>query len=249
MANANFSTLYKNAHFKATHNSYSGDKGGLRGPIRKQLDSGIRFLELDVHAKGEQFEIGHSKIGDQVDNNGENPRTTEFSAWLEIIAQWSNEHTNHVPITIGLDVKSNLLIQNGVIIKFENLIKEIFKNKLYPAHKFKKNETTIEHLLDRVLVVLSGNAETRSIYQNSSVNKSLFVELKKGESNKLDNNIFYAARSRFASWGQEQKERGKIVRIWEFDEKSTNVDINFPATDDPYSDWYQDYCKRINTIS
>lgn len=42
-------TLFNEASFRATHNSYSGKE---RGSILAQLDSGIRCVELDIHDKG-----------------------------------------------------------------------------------------------------------------------------------------------------------------------------------------------------
>ncbi|MFD2348739.1 hypothetical protein ACFSTC_04000 [Nonomuraea ferruginea] len=51
------------AIFRATHNSYSGDLDGARGSITRQLDQGVRFIELDIHDNGyataRDYAIGH----------------------------------------------------------------------------------------------------------------------------------------------------------------------------------------------
>lgn len=49
------------AIFRATHNSYSGDIGGSRGSIVSQLDSGVRFVEFDVHDNGYATNHGRTR--------------------------------------------------------------------------------------------------------------------------------------------------------------------------------------------
>ncbi len=41
--------IFNEVFLKATHNSYSGDLVGQRGTILAQLNTGIRFIEFDIH--------------------------------------------------------------------------------------------------------------------------------------------------------------------------------------------------------
>jgi len=106
------------AVFRATHNSYSGNIGGARGTIVEQLEAGVRFIEFDFHDSGfdgetQDYEVGHLFPGWDVDSDGSNPDTDVLKAWLEIIASWSDSHPGHLPITVLLDSKGNLVDNEG----------------------------------------------------------------------------------------------------------------------------------------
>lgn len=76
----------------------------------------------------------------------------------------------------------------------------------------------------------------------------MFTEFQKGDSSQLgdDGLWFYASSSSSGNWtwAGQQRQAGKIVRLWAFEEADTNVPIapNFPATDTPYASWYIQYC-------
>ncbi|HJN73531.1 MAG TPA: hypothetical protein QGF58_06310 [Myxococcota bacterium] len=92
---------------RASHNSY---EGGDRGSLVEQLDAGVRFLELDVHDddfEDEGYRIGHLWVGQGVDHDG-NPASDALVDWLAVISQWSDEHPEHAPIVLGLDLKDDL---------------------------------------------------------------------------------------------------------------------------------------------
>src|SRR5690349_14314601 len=76
---------FASAVFRATHNSYSGNADGAKGSITAQLDSGVRFLEFDIHDNGYaaagDYGIGHSSPGDLVDHTG-NPASNNLRPWL-----------------------------------------------------------------------------------------------------------------------------------------------------------------------
>jgi hypothetical protein len=79
----------------------------------------------------------------------------------------------------------------------------------------------------------------------------MFTEFQKGDSSQLGNDglSFYACSDSSSnwSWAGQQRQSGKIVRIWSFDEDDTAIPVppNFPATDTPYASWYTQYCSRL----
>ncbi len=235
----------------ATHNSYSGGIGGSRKTLFEQLDAGIRFLEIDIHAGNRNFLVGHMKAGHEVDQSFSNPSSIDLDSWLKTIAKWSMRHSRHVPVVLGLDVRSDLRNTNRSTLQdLENLVKNIFAGALYSANGFKEDEIRVCDLVGRVLVVLSGNLQTRLAYQNSPImEKFFFVEHQNGEAAETEKALFYAASAKAAQWGLEQRQKGKIVRLWEFFENAPHVAVNFPATDHPFSEWYVAYCKNMGTIS
>lgn len=89
----------------ATHNSY---RGGPLGSIRRQLDSGVRCVELDVHVGGELL-IGHAAPGDGVSLDGGNPGTLRLDDWITAITAWSRGRAGHAPIIVVLDTKTAIV--------------------------------------------------------------------------------------------------------------------------------------------
>lgn len=78
--------------------------------------------------------------------------------------------------------------------------------------------------------------------------QTMFTEFQKGDSSQLGNDglWFYASSDSSSNWtwAGEQRQAGKIVRIWSFDQDDTGIPVapNFPATDTPYASWYTQYC-------
>jgi hypothetical protein len=91
---------FASAVFRATHNSYSGNVDGSKGSIVSQLDSGVRFLEFDIHDNGyatnHDYSIGHSAPGDLVDHGG-NPSSNLLRDWLRTVSDWSAAHPDAAP--------------------------------------------------------------------------------------------------------------------------------------------------------
>jgi hypothetical protein len=79
----------------------------------------------------------------------------------------------------------------------------------------------------------------------------VFVEHQHGESTALleDGAPFCATEfdPALLDWAKEMHDKGRMVRFWGFnkppkgDERAYDV-INFPATDDPYAEWYRKFC-------
>src|SRR5512139_2144268 len=154
--------------FRATHNSYSG---GVRGSIVDQLRSGVRLVELDVHAKGfdtlRDFRVGNLKTGAEVSLGNGNPDTVMLAGWLATIARWSNENV-HAPITLVLDSKDDLIGADcGGPEDLNEALEAAFGAQLYTRDERDRDGAWPEtgDLGNRVLCVLSGNGSTRASYR------------------------------------------------------------------------------------
>lgn len=163
------------AIFRATHNSYSGDVEGAKGSIAYQLDHGVRFIELDLHDNGygtaRDYAIGHDSPGDQVDHRG-NPASNLLRDWLGVINAWSAEHPAAAPIVVALDVKDNLTDNTsyaaGNLAALNEELVSVFGSRLYRAEDYPAVPPTVDALRGRVLPLISGDDETRSLYKRDT---------------------------------------------------------------------------------
>ncbi len=164
------SIVFSDAFFKSTHNSYSGEE---RGSITEQLNEGIRGLEFDIHDNDfEQigdYRLGHYSHDAEVSLGNGNPQTTLLTDWLLIVAQWSIQNPTHAPITLTLDIKDdftdNINFDNGNMAKLNNTLVETIGTKLFTPGDLNEEWPTIEDLSGRILIVLSGNEESRQLYK------------------------------------------------------------------------------------
>jgi len=160
---------FDQAHFKATHNSYTG---GPRGSIREQLDRGVRFIELDVHDDGfatfGDFRVGHGWPDDEVDHGGGNPGGDTLGEWLGVLRAWSAAHPDHAPITVCIDAKDdfaeNPSFADGGLDAFNERLLTAFGDDLLRASAIDTSWPTVQALAGRVLVVLSGDVDGRRGY-------------------------------------------------------------------------------------
>jgi hypothetical protein len=78
------------------------------------------------------------------------------------------------------------------------------------------------------------------------------VELQAGDAGELEDSEtrFCASGHGTAQQAHDWRQAGCIARIWEFSEDDISPDLlppSFPATDEPHSPWYSDYCEGIGT--
>ena len=155
----------------ATHNSYAGAPSGDLGSVRRQLDGGVRFVELDVHDNEfvtTGYRIGHDGPGDDVINAGGNPRTDKLGSWLRAIEQWSGANPRHAPITVALDIKDDLrdnrsFAQGNLARLNAELLERL--SGLFTAEALGNGPwPTVDALRGKVIVVLSGAEGTRLAY-------------------------------------------------------------------------------------
>lgn len=158
------------AHFASTHNSYAGEIDGHRGSITRQLDGGIRCLELDIHNDDfgkHGYRIGHDEPGDRVFHLDGNPESNKLADWLDMITNWSEQHLTHAPITLYLDLKDKLggNYDDGNLAHLNDDLRASLGSHLFEARALGPNNwPSVEKLRGKILVVLSGEPANRLSY-------------------------------------------------------------------------------------
>jgi hypothetical protein len=154
--------------FRGTHNSYSG---GARGSLVDQLGAGVRWLEIDVHARGfaalGDFRVGHLKPGSEVAFGDGNPDSALLGDWLAVVARWSSQHA-HAPITLVLDAKDDLVSPDcGSPEDLNRRLEAAFGARLFTRdeHDRAGSWPDVAALGNRIVAVLSGNGNTRASYR------------------------------------------------------------------------------------
>jgi hypothetical protein len=163
---------FASAVFRASHNSYSGNIGGARGSIGQQLDSGVRYVELDVwsgsFASTGDYQIGHNSAGDQVDHTGGNPAGNQLEDWLTTVGTWSAAHPAAAPVTVMLDLKDDLTTRataaSGNFAALNQEIGDVFGPRLVRGLDTRGPLGTIGALRGHVMGLLSGSASARTGY-------------------------------------------------------------------------------------
>lgn len=97
------------------------------------------------------------------------------------------------------------------------------------------------------LLYTCGGAAGRIVYPELA-----FVEWQSGNADELaaDGVLFHANKALRVDWIARQRAAGHIVRQWAFNTPAhgTQPPSNFPATDHPYADWYDEYCNEIGAV-
>jgi hypothetical protein len=164
---------FASAVFRATHNSYSGNLDGAKGSIVSQLNSGVRFIEFDIHDNGyatnHDYSIGHDAPGDLVDHSGGNPASNLLRDWLGTVSAWSAAHPTAAPLLVMLDLKDDLTDNTsfaaGNLAALNQELTGAFGSRLLLARDVPSALGTIGSLRGRVLALLSGDAGTRTAYK------------------------------------------------------------------------------------
>jgi len=164
---------FASAIFRATHNSYSGNVDGAKGPILTQLSNGVRFIELDLHDTNYDtvgdFTIGHNSPGDAVDHAGGNPASNSLRDWLVPIAQWSSQNPDHAPLLVMFDLKDNLTNNDsfaaGDFFALDAEVQSVFGGQRLLAKNATSSLPTIGASRGKVLTLLSGDGTARTGYK------------------------------------------------------------------------------------
>lgn len=247
------------ATFAATHNSYSG---GSRGSVPSQLDLGCRLVEYDLYnssyARYDDFRLGHAWAGNGVSEGGGNPESDLLHDWLDVVLQWTAANPGHAPLTLVLDLKSDLSRASdgeGSLQDLQDEVLAAFGPALWPASAFDGRWPEVGSLRGRVLVVLSGNQSSRKAYQarwataGGGTEAPLFYEFQKGDSGQLQGSPVWAASHSQLDWVQTACSNGKAARAWGFSEDdAAPPPVTWPATDDPSAGWYQQYLAEVGAV-
>ncbi len=69
----------------------------------------------------------------------------------------------------------------------------------------------------------------------------------------FDETWFFAAKAEEgddSDWALGKQRDGRIARLYQFNSTSDATDppVSFPATDEPFANWYVEYCQSISAI-
>jgi len=247
------------AHYRASHNSYSGNLDeGYRGSLWQQLDAGLRFVELDIHYSIDDdvvtFRVGHDFPGDQVDTSNGNPSSDYFPSWVQWVSNWVYWNQQREPVVLALDWKNDwkgeseaavtLKALNDFLVDPHNPYAPYLPGQILLPKDFDRQQPIFEYA-GRIMVVLSGNEDIRQYYsRNYCFNDSqcpdtgsppvanMFVEYQHGNTKVSDGELFYAraaSENGSCDWAKEY-EGQHFVRLWEV----TNDDCKWQ---DPNGAW------------
>lgn len=104
-AGLNDSLAYDQAYWSRPHNPY---ETAHFPDILDVLERGNRVVELDVWESGGSLVVKHDPTQGDLDNNCQGGTGGWFADCLTDLASWSDDHPNHLPITLQLDLKAGL---------------------------------------------------------------------------------------------------------------------------------------------
>jgi hypothetical protein len=200
---------YDELQVVATHNSYNlaptwlqtevirlvepGEADALQydhATLTEQLDAGIRSFELDARWDGEQFWSVHVPL---VGNRATAP---DLALGLEEIALWSQRHTDHLPISIMVEVKHDYTYLDPRLQDFDAaaadaldaLVADTLGERLFAPSDLEGDAgeaawPTVGELRDRVLLYFGDNEQVRELYLDGHpdlAGRSLFTSSKTG---------------------------------------------------------------------
>jgi hypothetical protein len=189
----------------ATHNSYNlaptwlqtevirliepGEADALQyghATLTEQLDAGIRSFELDARWDGERFWSVHVPL---VGNRATAP---DLALGLEEIALWSARNSDHLPISIMVEVKSDYTFLDPRLQSFDaaaadaldELVATQLGERLFtPAELGGGAWPSVGELRDRVLLYFGNNEQVRELALDGHPNlegRSVFTSSKTG---------------------------------------------------------------------
>ena len=238
-------------HFRASHNSYSGNQAdGYRGSITQQLDAGLRMVEFDIHydSDNDKIHLGHLSPGAQVEHGFGNPGSTELQHWISRIVRWSRLDSIDEPVFLTLDMRTPPEFTAPRLVRLNQILTDSFGDRILRPRDFNPSTFPIA-IAGRILIILSGNLNSRKTYAGFTGDSAVaFVEHQKDDG-QLGNEYFYAAESSNCSWAHQSINSGKFVRLWDVTNNDCqNPAPNLPATNTPYFGWYGSYAKEFDAI-
>ncbi len=154
--------------------------------LTEQLDAGVRSFELDIRWDGSHFTMSHVPL---VANRA---TATDFGLALEEIALWSTRNTDHLPISVMVEVKTDYMFLDPRLRAFDavaadaldELVAGALGSRLFAPDDLDGDAwPTVGELRDRVLLYFGNNEEVRETYLDGHPRlegRSLFTSSKTG---------------------------------------------------------------------
>ena len=149
-------------------------------PLSKQLELGLRKLELDLFydSSSGEFPVGHIQVIDMETN------CASLRACLLEIRQWSDQHPNHIPIWISFNLKDQAipwlpapeLFSPEALTDIDLVVDEIIGDRLiYPRDVVDQEWPSMAESRGKLLLILDEGGEKRDWYLKGWQERPMFV--------------------------------------------------------------------------
>lgn len=196
--------------------------------LTEQLNLGIRSLELDLSFSKrdgeERFTVQHSPLFDG------NSSAIDFALALEEIAEWSRYNENHIPVTILIEVKEDLLLKVGSrklqesdLAALYRVVSDTLGDRLLTPSEFSNGATArsvreengypaLRDTLGKVLVVLHPGKFTKALASVPLAEQKLFVTANLEERENYAETALFVLGNRPGDEADQASKEGFIVR-------------------------------------
>lgn len=156
-------------------------------PLHRQLDLGLRKLELDVfyQGPGQAFTVGHVQIIDM------NSHCTSLRDCLGQLLQWSQANPSHAPIWISFNAKDQsigwlpepLRFDAAAFAAMDEVIEDMLGPQLIRPAQVKPRATdppvwpSLAEAQGKFLLILDEGGAKRELYQEQWQRRPMFVNL------------------------------------------------------------------------
>lgn len=151
-------------------------------PLARQLDLGLRKLELDVFVlpQDNDFVVGHVQVIDM------NSHCDRLSICLAQVRQWSDAHPSHVPIWISFNAKDGVIaglpdplaFTADALNNLDQLLQEALGDRLIrPQDIVDLKWPELEQARGKFLLILDEQGSKREHYLQGWQQRPMFVNI------------------------------------------------------------------------
>ena len=228
-------------------------------PLLKQLELGLRKLELDLFydpSSGE-FPVGHIQVIDMATN------CASLRACLREIRQWSDQNPNHIPIWVSFNLKDQAipwlpapeLFSPEALTNIDLAIDEIIGDKLiYPSDVVDQEWPSLAESRGKLLLILDEGGEKRDWYLKRWQDRPMFVPVDKDHEaaaimvindpvrdfDRIRSLVKqgYLVRTRADSGTQEARENNTVRREKAFQSGAQAISTDYFLSTNPFDSGY-----------
>lgn len=165
-------------------------------PLTRQLDLGLRKLELDVFYDPleKAFDVGHVQVIDM------NSQCATLSDCLTEIRAWSNAHSEHVPVWISFNAKDQIIpwlpdpspFTPEAFEQLDQLLERALGDRLirprevvapaacHPLQNCRPVWPSLTEAAGKFLLILDEAGEKRALYAQGWRQRPMFLTVEKG---------------------------------------------------------------------
>lgn len=156
-------------------------------PLQRQLDAGLRKLELDVfyHAEPDEFPVGHVQVIDM------NSHCVTLRQCLSRVAQWSDANPDHEPIWLSFNAKDQKIswlpdstpFDDAAFRAMDRVLESVLGARLIrprdvrPVGSARPVWPRLEQARGKFLLILDEGGAKRDLYASNWRSRPMFVNV------------------------------------------------------------------------